>query len=387
MGHPARAYSLDPGGGLGYAALAMKILRITTLILTFVVLLLLAPRLAGNDSAASVAAGGIQLKREARIAMKSEKLFISRDKVRVQYEFLNETPQDITTEVAFPIPDYKFDLDTPTPAFDDFRLWVDDSEVKYQVEARALLNGKDLTALLTRYRVDVSSFGHYDFEKQAPKDLAQLPDAAVKELVQAGLFSADEEHYPLWTTHKTYYWTQTFHAGTVLHVRHEYTPVAGGQFLNADDFDDAARKIKIEEARKKLSASKDPESDKYEVEHATYVDKLLSFACIDPPLARTIAARVNARKSDPKAVQQFNVYVAGMWVDYILTTANSWKTPIGDFELTVEKPLPSAPGGKPLLVSFCWDGPVEKLDATHFVARAHDFVPKDELHVFFFDAF
>jgi hypothetical protein len=59
-----------------------------------------------NDSAASTAAGGIQLRREANISMEKERLTISQDKVKVEYEFLNQTDNDITTEVAFPIPPY-----------------------------------------------------------------------------------------------------------------------------------------------------------------------------------------------------------------------------------------------------------------------------------------
>jgi hypothetical protein len=43
----------------------------------------------GNDSAASVAVGGIQLKREARISMEKERLTISSERVTVEYEFLN----------------------------------------------------------------------------------------------------------------------------------------------------------------------------------------------------------------------------------------------------------------------------------------------------------
>jgi hypothetical protein len=45
--------------------------------------------------------------------MQKERLFISTEKVRVEYEFLNDTDQDIVTEVAFPIPEYNFMFDDP----------------------------------------------------------------------------------------------------------------------------------------------------------------------------------------------------------------------------------------------------------------------------------
>lgn len=63
-----------------------------------------------NDSAASVGVGGIQLTREARISMEKERLTIGRDKVTVEYEFLNQTSQDITTEVAFSGPALRSDF-------------------------------------------------------------------------------------------------------------------------------------------------------------------------------------------------------------------------------------------------------------------------------------
>jgi hypothetical protein len=61
--------------------------------------------------------------------------------------------------------------------------------------------------------------------------------------------------------------------------------------------------------------------------------------------------------------------------------------PIKSFELIVERPKARPetvfPSGR-WLVSFCWDGPVNQLDADRFLARAINFVPKRELHVAFF---
>src|SRR6266567_5106491 len=119
-----------------------------------------------NDSAASVAAGGVVLKHEARISMEKEHLSISEKEIVVEYEFLNETDQDILTEVAFPIPPYQFYFDDPSgpPHFDDFRLWVDGIEVKYAPEIKAKNNGTDYTETLRKLGVDIGSFGHFDFK-------------------------------------------------------------------------------------------------------------------------------------------------------------------------------------------------------------------------------
>ncbi len=59
----------------------------------------------GNDgSGEAVPSGGLQLRREARISMEKERLIIGMERVAVEYEFLNPTGQDITTEVLFPLP-------------------------------------------------------------------------------------------------------------------------------------------------------------------------------------------------------------------------------------------------------------------------------------------
>jgi Domain of unknown function (DUF4424) len=81
----------------------------------------------GDDGAASVAAGGIVLRKESRISMEKERLTVGARKVTVEFDFLNESDQDITTEVAFPIPPYD---ESPAlgserlPNFPDFRVWV-----------------------------------------------------------------------------------------------------------------------------------------------------------------------------------------------------------------------------------------------------------------------
>jgi hypothetical protein len=48
-------------------------------------------------------------------------------------------------------------------------------------------------------------------------------------------------------------------------------------------------------------------------------------------------------------------------------TANTWKRPIEDFTLIVERPHEK--NALQSFMSFCWDGPVTKLDADHFSAH------------------
>jgi len=311
----------------------------------------------GNDSAASVGVGGIQLKRDARISMEKERLTINREKVAVEYEFLNGTDEDITTEIAFPVPPYdKHFLDASLPkGLDDFRVWVDGREMKYQTDVKAMVNGVDYSGLLRKLGVDVASLGHFDFKKGRADpyspDVEKLSQSQRDELKRLGLIRSDNA-FMGWTVIKTYHWTQTFQAHKILHVRHEYAPIVGFELLFPED---------VQERTSQFVAA-------------------IHGSCIDDTLQKILTA--NSRKEQKEDVS----FIRNTWVDYILTTANTWKTPIKDFELIVERPKPKSGifGASQWFVSFCWDGPVKRLDADHFLAHSVNFVPKRELHVAFF---
>ena len=111
--------------------------------------LLISLPLRADDGAASVAAGGLVLmKREPRIVMAKEVLRISPQKVVVDYAFRNDSDQDITTSVAFPVPPYRFGEDETVagdPAFKDFELSVDGEPGRFAVQVRALVGERDIS--------------------------------------------------------------------------------------------------------------------------------------------------------------------------------------------------------------------------------------------------
>lgn len=151
--------------------------RLSISVLRLVAALLLATALPveANDSAASTALGGIQLTREPRISMAKEKLTISTDKITVEYEFLNESDHDITTEVAFPIPAYQVTMDAGgIRDFNDFHLWVEGARRAYKTEVRAMLKAKDYSALLRSHGVDIASLGHFT-DDGFSSDFRKLP--------------------------------------------------------------------------------------------------------------------------------------------------------------------------------------------------------------------
>lgn len=303
--------------------------------------------LAADDGAASIAAGGIvTMARETRITMAKEILRISPRTVRVDYDFRNDTNQDVTTEVAFPIPAYDFSVDEVAPAqqgFDDFRLLVNGAPAKFEVQVRALVDGRDVTALLEQAKVGVGNFGHAISLDDVP-DLRRLSPIQRRALETAG--AIDKSGEPQWKVQKKYHWKQTFPAHAVIHISHIYTPVLGS----------------TNSVRYGLGPSPDPESARE-----------LNEFCMDSPLKAKL--RQVASSKDLDAPYSF--------VDFILTSANTWKRPIEDFTLIVERP--HSKGSLSEYVSFCWPGRVTKVDADHFQARARNFVPARELKIGFFD--
>jgi hypothetical protein len=313
--------------------------------LAFLLALSLTPAIA-DDGAASIAAGGLVMRREPRITMAREVLTISTSKVTVDYDFRNDTDADITTEVAFPIPPYSAEYEERDPAeqgFLTFKLWVNGQPKHFKTDLRAMLRGRDFTRLLQRYPIDIGTFGH-ETDPDKPTDYTLLAPAKKHELVALGLYGGGDPS-PLWSVHKRYYWSQTFPAKSIVHIRHEYSPVVGGVQTTPDFIPPNSGAF---------------EKDKY----TSAYRNALPAICVSPPALSKLAR------------SQGIILVS--WVDFILTTANTWKRPIEDFTLIVERPAPKS------TVSFCWDGPVEQLDANHFQAHATNLIPTKELHIGFY---
>jgi hypothetical protein len=130
--------------------------------LAFLALALVSSSALANDSIAELPAGGLVLTKTAQIAMASEDLFLSRDRVRVIYRFENLTKTNIVTEVAFPLPDIssgEMPIEIPNPANENFVTFVtkvDGAPVSLNVEQRAFLDGKEVTDVLRARKIPLS---------------------------------------------------------------------------------------------------------------------------------------------------------------------------------------------------------------------------------------
>jgi len=299
------------------------------------------------------------LRQEKRVSMAKERLLIrsvgedrtgrTRFRVEVDYEFLNESAVDVETEVAFPIPEYSYRYERTAGPIDleGFRASVDGNEVPVVKDARAILGGRDYTSLLRGIGVDPEHHGYFSPEPKRgqPDQLRALTDAEAKRLASAGLIRGipPDERWPNWAVAITWHWTQVFPAGRAVRVRHEYTPAAGFRYS----------------------------SDAGELLNG------LPSTCGGKELAERLDARQALMSRSALQRGGDSTVVRAAWVEYVLKTASSWKMPIREFELVIERP-------KGTWVSLCWGGDMKRVSDTRFSARIRDYVPKEDLLVYFF---
>lgn len=302
----------------------------------------------GNDSTASIAAGGLELVANDVVDLVREDLTISADRVVVRYQFRNPTDTDFDTIVAFPLPAvdlgnmYDTDLGplgTDSINYIDFTVTVNGRPIVPSAESRATVGGRSVADRLREFHLPLSGFDTGVFNT-----LESLPGYARTMLEAEGIAWFDEyedEIYaqPAWTFQTLYHWPQTFPAGAETVIEHSYRPVAGAQFF-AREHVDAIRN------------GEDSNFDRY---------------CLD---ARTLDAAEQRLGDDGLLIARD--------VDYILTTGNNWSGPIAQFHLTIVKGAPDH------LASACIEGLV-KTGASTFETTLTDYAPEDELSVLFLE--
>lgn len=307
-----------------------------------------------NDTAVQLTTGGLEFITNQDIEMVSEELFISREEIRVIYEFRNNGAADQNVLVAFPMPDIVPNWWSPT-AFPN-------GPVDNLFNFETTFNGKPVEATLHEYAfavgVDRSDYlrekglSLVSFAESTSEATDALDDATTAEMLHLGLLVPDqydvgegmEEHfYPMWTYRATYTWEGDFPAGETVKVEHRYTPSVGGTtgvtFLSEpyEDYDPAADYAK-----------------KY---------------CTDASFLQAVRKTLK-NKDEPWSAPFFE-----NWISYILTTGGNWGGgTIGKFRLVIDKGAPEN------LVSFCGED-VKKIGPTTFEMVATDFYPEREIDI------
>lgn len=302
--------------------------------------------LSANDSTAELTAGGLVLRQSDTIDMRAEDLYISAEQVRVRYTFHNTAAEDVTTIVAFPLPDLELNYGGDYSFPSDFETEVDGQSVTMSVESRAMVLDTDHSAILTEYGVPLSPDADWEAFDGA---LAALTDAQVDRLAALGLTAAYDSVdrdgaerrtiEAVWTVAQAYYWEQVFPAGEDIHIEHRYRPSVGGT------------------AGSGLASDEFIESE--------WGQEMVAEYCIDADFlagARRIASQSEYRVMTERTL------------GYVLTTGANWREPIGEFRLVVDNCEPTS------IVSFCGSG-LTRLSPTQFEVRRSNWRPERDLRV------
>lgn len=323
----------------------------------------------GNDGFGGISATGLTFGQTAAVAMESEDLFVSLDRIGVDYVFRNTSARDVTGEVIFPLPpislgqmwnmDFNLPDDPGQPDLLNFTVIVDGRSVTPAIDRVAVLAGdwwdapsgavaydtpgQDVTEQLAGFGIPLA----LDYDSVNAALLALTPDqqAAMQAAGLAEFYRADDsspiEALPKWSVVIRYHWTQTFAAGQALAISHSYDNRPPGGLFGWSH----------------------PPAD---------ADALATQAqyCIDDGTSRAMVKRLTVTDANGDS------YVLGTahFIDYVLRTANSWAGPIGTFRLTVDK------GAAENIVSLCADG-LKKTGPTTFVMEKTDYTPKDDLRI------
>lgn len=299
-----------------------------------------------NDSTGWVSTGGVQYFKNTDIRMVSEDLYISEDKIRVGYEFHNDTDHDVTETVLFPLPasniqDYDSDFADIEALHQSFKIWVNGKTIQPSKHLRALWNetsqkSVDIThALINDCGLNEAQILEpYRSMEEVEQD-KQTTQMCIQKLVSQGLIQKPTEDNEMWDTQMVYSWQQTFPAYASTFVKHEYQPLVGGSVAGI------------------------MRGDAYGIG-----DEMQKTYCFD----KTFWQKMSATKG-----VHYPAYTA---LGYILTTGANWAKPIEKFHLTIDKP-------KGTLMSLCWDASLKKISDTRFEAVKAHFTPKRDIEIIF----
>ena len=289
------------------------------------------------------------LTRSFDVAMTKEDLFISPEKVEVNYVFHNSSNKDITMYVAFPMPEIKGSpgenvaySDYESENFLGFAAEQDGKPVEVSLQQRVSAVGIDRTEDLKKYNIPFMPQS-----EKAQKALNEIPVEAKRDLFEKGLVTpmdsfddnANPNIEPRWVLNQIYYWKTTFPAGKDVKVHHTYKPSYGG--YSGISF---------------VSGDGEPNEDD------------VKKYCIDDDFVK------KARQSEIDMNKNKPFYTEN-WLSYILMTGGNWDNgSIGDFHLTIDK------GKADSVISFCGDG-VKKTGPTTFEITAQDYYPEKNLDI------
>ena len=304
------------------------------------ILAFISMQISANDSTGYVSTGGVQYLKNNNIQMYSEDLFISKNQIKVDYQFKNLTNKDISETVLFPLPPienfFESDFADTEKLLNSFKVQVNGKNIQPEMHVRTFIQKDehskpiDATELVKQCGFTQTEMLNpwnrktYEYELFENK-LRRCPNVQLKNILPKSQSEAI-----VWSSQVIYSWQQSFKASSLTRVQHQYAPLVGG------------------------SVSLYPAEDE-------------KAYCMDG----------NFKAGLKKAKSQHAPYSA---LGYILKTGANWAKPIEHFKLTVERD-PNE------LVSFCWAGKVTKMSSTRFQMLEKSFLPQQDLEIIFVHKF
>ena len=298
-----------------------------------------------NDSIGYIGTGGVQYIKNKNITMHREDLYISKNQVRVNYEFKNLSDKNVTETVLFPMPavpsSMEMNFADTHATYDTFKIWVNGKAITPKMHVRTFMQPfvlKNGERTHTDTPIDTTAIfkacGISDAEMMTPWTSKVDAEYINQRLLACHNKALDRfiydraDPYIFWDSQVIYSWEQTFKAKATTKIKHTYTPLVGG--------------------------SVHMDSSQY------------GEYCVD--------------KSTQRSLVKNNIHPYSA-LSYILTTGANWAKPIANFKLTVQRD-PNE------LVSFCWKGKgkVNKIAATTFEIKESNFVPTHDFNVAFINA-
>jgi hypothetical protein len=306
-----------------------------------------------NDTTARVGAGGLVFEKSRDIRMVSENLTISTKRIDVQYRFRNEASHAIDAVVAFPMPEFYWDLEQ-SPNWknigpvDTFSIQVDGKAVAAKISRKALLGKRDITAALRQAGLTENQIFRTFGDAQDLEGVRLADDVLVR---LRDMLALGESH-PLWHVAETAYWVQKFPAQREIRVNHSYKPFAGHVYSYFD---------------KSMLAQDD-------MILASSVGDWKQ-ACLEDGAGREVKRRLRTLLNDGAR----SVALDMNDVEYVLGTGRNWKGKIDDFTLTIVKESPGQ------IVSLCFPGKPVRIDDKTLQFKMRDYTPQDKLVLNFYN--
>lgn len=302
-------------------------------------LVLVSPAAAlANGAWSEFPAGGVVFKADKDISIAREDLEIGLERIRVHYVFNSSAGEPLERTIGFPMA--KVPLDDSPDNYPDRSWATEGQDVRNYMAFEVAVNGEPLTPRLHEYAwlgdVNVTNtlaeLGVSPFAASidAYEKLAQLPEATVRKLLEEKLAVREGNWLvPQWQYQSVYEWAQTFAPGRT-EVEVSYKPLYGSDYGPEPYYPDGARS-------------------------ADY--------CYDSATKQTLAGLSN--------------FPMPVTVGYILTTAENWNGPIGEFHLKISM-------GEEDLARFCVPEGLKAVgDGVSWYAE--QFVPSSDLNIVFFD--